>query len=124
MLWWIGGVFDPKGFDLNRIIRVLGSTMLRPRIAHRETAWVCITSLVASCMAGCSDIPACRQAYSKQGDRAAIAELTDQFRMTVPRVQEKGNLILLSEAQSITRERDFVAMEEWVCRAQKQYGSP
>ena len=75
---------------------------------------------------GCSDwtIPACRSSYSKRGDARALQDLTEQFQKTVGVVQRENNIFLLSEARNIVSSRNFVAMEEWVCRAQKQYGKP
>jgi hypothetical protein len=77
-------------------------------------------------VSGCSDwnLPACRNSYSKRGDQQAIQELTEQFRTTVALVQRKKNIMLLSEARSIVTSHNLMAMEDWVCRAQKQYGTP
>lgn len=76
-------------------------------------------------LSACSDLetPACQQSYSKRGDSVAISELVEEFRATVARVRDEGNLILLSEARDVSRSQNLVAMEDWICRARKLYGT-
>lgn len=92
----------------------------------KSLAWLVTVVSLAVGVLGCSEwtVPACRQSYSKRGDRQAISELVREFRRTVRVVQREKNIILLRESQGIVAAVDFVAMEDWVCRAQKQYGSP
>lgn len=77
-------------------------------------------------LASCADwtIQACRQTYSARGDASAIAELRKEFNRTLSIVRSKQNQILVREAIIARENRSYVAMEDWVCRAQKQYGSP
>jgi hypothetical protein len=70
------------------------------------------------------DIPACEHLYSNKGDREAITALIADFNTTLPIVQNKGNVMMLSELDSVFHPENFMALEDWVCRAQKLYGRP
>ena len=69
-------------------------------------------------------VPACRGAYSKTGDQKSVDQLVKDFKATVTLVRKHDNRILLSEAVSIVEKHNLRAMEEWTCRAQRQYGRP
>lgn len=96
------------------------------RVVQSPTCIASAFVLAVAGLSGCSDwtIPACRHSYSKRGDQQAIAELIQDFRKTLTLVQREKNVILLSEVRNFVTSRNLVAMEDWVCRAQKQYGSP
>ena len=67
---------------------------------------------------------ACQREYSSRGTQEAIQELVADFQATVRLVRSHSNVIMLSEAQAIAKQRNLAAMEDWTCRAQKQYGLP
>ena len=67
-------------------------------------------------------IPACQGVYTFTGDQQAIRLLVKDFKATVWMVRKQGNRILLLEGMKV--KTDFRSMENWVCRAQRQYGRP
>lgn len=73
---------------------------------------------------GPKNIPACDQVYSNKGDRESISLLMADYRSTVPMVRSNGNVMLLSAGIRNAQAGNYVAVEAWVCRAQKLYGRP
>ena len=70
------------------------------------------------------NIPACEQFYSSKGNQESISALVEDYQATLSVVQKNGNIIMLSELNSILPPKNFVALENWVCKAQKLYGRP
>ena len=103
-----------------------------PRTSAGTSAWLrqvrCLALLVlllAGSVSSCGEgSRACRGEYTARGDKEAVRELVAEFRQTIRVVKEHDNVVLLSEASRIAKDRDFRAMEDWVCRAQKMYGKP
>lgn len=84
-----------------------------------------LVGLVLLALSACSrSIPACDHAYTKQGDSQAARDLYADLKRTIPEVQKHHNAMLLSQVRSIVQSRNFIEMEDWVCRAQTQYGLP
>lgn len=80
--------------------------------------------LAALALQSCTEMtsPACRGVYTSVGDRDSIRELVKEFKKSIELVRSNNNKILLIEARKV--KKDFVGMEEWICKVHKIYGRP
>ncbi|MGI2172395.1 hypothetical protein ACROAE_19805 [Shewanella sp. MF05960] len=93
------------------------------RRIHEYKIYCCFSIfLIFTGLFSCTEVtsPACRGAYSSVGDKESISELVKEFKRAIQLVRSNGNMILLGQASEV--KRDFVSMEEWVCKVHKTYG--